>query len=179
MRKIIFIGTLHGGITSKHELKELLERYSPNQVLVEVTEEDLDMNKLESYPEEMQFAVGWARDNRIKVNGFDSSIEVTKGGFTDEDNKKLMKNQIELLSEKNRDWKDLNKPENLEMLDNDARTSLEPFVDFEKELEREHEMLFNINKKAIKEGVIVVITGAGHLNFFEKNFSDAEFPLRK
>ncbi len=40
-------------------------------------------------------------------------------------------------------------------------------------------MVKNIRKAAIPQGKIVIVTGAGHLQHFEKAFPHAEFPLRR
>ena len=39
-------------------------------------------------------------------------------------------------------------------------------------------MLDNIKKLAIKEGKILIVTGAYHLDFFEQSLKEATFPYR-
>ena len=50
MRKIIIIGTLHVGLTPDNELKEVLEEYNPDQILVEIDEKDLGKKKFLQSP---------------------------------------------------------------------------------------------------------------------------------
>jgi len=72
-------------------------------------------------------------------------------------------------------WKDFNKIENEKLLDVDGFDEL---INQDKERARENEMLKNIEANIIESGTIVVITGTGHLNFFERNIKDAIFPFR-
>jgi len=81
------------------------------------------------------------------------------------DQKKAMKNLT---------WKDMNKKNNLMLLD---VSSEEKLIDKKKEIKREQEMLKNIKKK-LGTGNTLIITGCGHLNFFERNLKNAIFPLR-
>ncbi len=175
MRKIIIIGTLHAGLTPENELKEVLEKYSPDQLLVEIVEEDVKKEKFDSYPPEMIFVYKWAKKNKIKVNGFDSKIDVFSKGMAEEDNEKVIQEQKILMNNLNLKWKDMNKAENLKKLDTDSAKKL---VDPEKEAKRESEMLKNIKKSMIRGGTIVIITGCGHLEFLERHIKDAIFPFR-
>ena len=176
MRKIIIVGTLHAGLTPEDELKEVLEKFNPDQVLVEIIQKDIDNKKFDSYPSEMIFAYKWANNKGIKVRGFDYKINVLKEKMTEEDNKKVIEEQKELIKKTGKfDWKDMNKEENLKLL---KIESAERLVDPKKEKKREIEMLENINKVMISKGVVVIITGVGHLGFFRKNIKDALFPFR-
>ena len=113
MRKIIIIGTLHS-YTPSNELKEILEKYKPNQLLVEITQENINKNNFKSYPEEMVFAYGWAIKNKIKVNGFDSTINVFMEGKTEEANQIAEKrnlppgNILHCIISRDRHFKELN-----------------------------------------------------------------------
>ena len=49
MRKIIIIGTIHSGFTPNKELEEVLEKYHPKQLFVEIAEEDVTKNKLKNH----------------------------------------------------------------------------------------------------------------------------------
>lgn len=172
MRKIIVIGTLHAGITPNQGLEEALKDHHPDQILVEIAQDDIDNNKIETYPPEMIFAYQWALKNNIKVNGFDSKINTLKKGMGEEDNQKAIEKQTEIMQ--GFTWKDMNKPENNKKLDIKEAKIL---VDHNKENKRNREMLQNINNLMLNEGVIVILTGCGHLDFFEKNLQ-ALFPYR-
>ena len=80
LRKIIVIGTLHAGITPNNELKDVIESFEPDQLLVEIVNDDIVKNDLSSYPPEMIFAFEWAKSNKVKVAGFDSKIDVFREG---------------------------------------------------------------------------------------------------
>ena len=69
----------------------------------------------------------------------------------------------------------MNKAENLKKLDTDSAKNL---VDSKKEEKREFEMLKNIKNSMIDNGKILIITGCGHLDFFEKHIINAVFPFR-
>lgn len=172
-RKIIIIGTLHAGITPNDELKEVIENFKPDQILVEISNEDIDKNDLSSYPPEMIFACTWAKNNNVKVAGFDSKMNVLKEGVMLNDNQDVIEKQKNLI--KNLSWKDFNKIENEKLLDGDG---IEEIVDSEKDKARELEMLNNIDSFIIKNGTVLIITGIAHLNFFERNINKAIFPFR-
>src|SRR3990167_8018180 len=93
MRNIIIIGTVHSGFTPNKELEEVLEKYSPDQLFVEVAEEYVAKNKLRKYQPEMIFALRWAKKNKIKVNGFDVAENTLKKGVTKKEIKNLIKEQ--------------------------------------------------------------------------------------
>lgn len=173
MKKVIIIGTLHAGLTQENELKEILKKYNPNQLLIEVAQADIKNGKLNSCPPEMVFAYNWAKKNKIRVNGFDSKIDVYKKGITEEDNKRVIKEQKKLM--KNLSWKEMNKSENLKKINTSSARKL---VNPEKEEKREYEMLKNINKAMIYNGTILIVTGCGHLDFLKRYVKGAIFPLK-
>lgn len=172
-KKIIVIGTLHAGITPNNELKEVIERLKPDQLLIEIANDDIAENNLSSYPPEMIFALEWAKINNIKVVGFDSKINVFREGVMPKDNQAMIEKQKKII--KKISWKDFNKIENEKLLDVDG---LDELIDHDKERARENEMLKNIEANIIERGTIVLITGTAHLNFFERNIKDAIFPFR-
>lgn len=172
MKKIIIIGTLHG-MTPESELEELFNKYKPEQILVEIAEADLEKDKIKSYPREMVFAYKWAKKNGIPTAGFDSGINSLRDGATEKDNQKLIEVETELLE--GLTWKDMNRRENDTLLDTDFYFQV---VDPNKERKREEEMLKNIQNLSIEDKIVMIITGAGHLKFFEKNIPAAIFPLR-
>jgi len=171
VRKIIVIGTLHGGITSGSELQKVLEEYNPDQLLVEIAQEDLDSNQLSSYPSEMIFASNWAKEKGIRLNGFDSKINVLKEGMTEADNQRVIEEQKALMGKLS--WKDMNKASNYEKIETESAKAL---VDWEKEAERESEMARNAANSMIETGTVVILTGCGNLGLFRKQFKNAIFP---
>ncbi|MFH1972091.1 MAG: hypothetical protein ABIJ18_01295 [archaeon] len=173
MRKIIIIGTLHAGLTSKNELQKILEKINPDQLLVEIAEEDIKNGKFDLYPPEMIFAYKWGKKRRINVNGFDSKINVIRKGLTEEDNQQVIKEQKKLMQ--NLNWKDMNKSKNLKKIKTNSSKKL---IDPIKEAKRESELLKNIKKTMIPDGIITIITGCGHLDFFSKHIKGAILPLR-
>ncbi|MEK6842233.1 MAG: hypothetical protein AABX84_00295, partial [Nanoarchaeota archaeon] len=63
MRKIYIIGTIHG-MTPNNELKSILKKINPNQILVEITEKYLKNKKFKNYPKEMVYAYSWGIKNK-------------------------------------------------------------------------------------------------------------------
>ena len=172
MRKIIIIGTLHLGLTPNKELREVLDEIKPDQLLVEINERDIKNNNFKKYIPEMVFAYRRAKKKKISVSGFDSSINVLSQGMTEKDKKRIIQKQKRLA--KGHNWKDLNKEKYLKLL----RGSEEGLIDWKKEQKREEKMLQNIKKAMQPNGKIVIVTGCGHLSFFEKSIKDAVFPFR-
>jgi len=172
MRKIYFIGTLHGGCTPQDELQEILNNLSPDQLMVEIRQKDIEGKNFNNYPNEMIFAYKWAVDKDIPVYGMDTVTFDMAEGKNGEDNQKVMDMQIKIIRQHN--WKDFNKEEYGKLLDIPELLEL---VDKEKANLREQEMLKNILKNAISKGTIVVLTGSGHLTFFAKALPEAIFPL--
>ena len=172
MRTIIIIGTLHEGLTPVDELQEILEDIHPDQLLVEITKEDLQDERFGKYPKEMVYAHKWAKKNNIQVNGFDSPIDVMKHNITKEDEKHAVSEIYKLL--KDHTWKDMNKKE---YQDIESRL-IEELVDPLKHKKRQQEMLQNIKRSMLSQGKILILTGAGHLEFFEEHLPEATFPFR-
>lgn len=172
-RKIIVIGTLHAGITPNNELKETIESFQPDQLLIEIANDDIVKKNLSLYPPEMIFTFEWAKNNNVKVAGFDSKINVFREGAIPEDNQAIIEKQKKLI--KKLSWKDFNRIENEKLLDVD---DLNVLIDKDNERARENEMLKNIEANIIETGTVVIITGTSHLNFFERNIKDAIFPFR-
>ncbi|MDP1694795.1 MAG: hypothetical protein Q8L34_04610 [Candidatus Woesearchaeota archaeon] len=171
MRRIIFIGTIHCGVTDEKELELLLSNYKPNQLLVEIAQEDLDNKKLKPYPPEMVFGYKWAKKHKIQVNGFDSPINVLKEGLTAEHRKRILDKQLAIIKKYN--WKDFNKKYYCKKIG-----FYREYIDVEKNKRRNEEMVKNIEILIQTRGIIVVLTGAGNLTYFEKHVKDTEFPLR-
>jgi hypothetical protein len=174
MKQIFIIGTLHGGWTPGQELQGELEKIKPDQLLVEICDSDLKDGEIDGYPPEMIFAYQWAKENQVPVVGYDSRIKVFKDGVSDQDNQDLIEKQKQQFGQLS--WKDANKLENRGLFKGEDYYKL---VDPEKDKLREQEMLDNIKDVIADQGRTVVLTGCGHLGFFEKNLSEAEFPLNK
>ena len=171
MQEIIFIGTIHG-FTPIKDLKDIFEKYKPKQIFVEICQGDIDRNKISQYPKEMIEAYNWAKKNKIKVKGFDFSANVLVKRKTDEDNKKLIERQEKIV--KKYDWKKFNKSKFLELLNKNE----DNIVDKDKFRLRQEKMFENIKKNLTETEITIIMTGAGHLTFFESKFPHAIFPLR-
>lgn len=173
MQELIFIGTLHGGLTPSGELTAMLKELQPNQILVEIDQDDLESDTLKAYPQEMVAVSRWARGQGIPATGFEAKMNVKKSGVTDADEERLWQEQGDII--RRHDWKDFNKKENDGILDTESWSSI---VDQKKWDDREAQMRENILKGAKKEGRTVVVTGSGHIPFFVEAFPHARFPLR-
>lgn len=174
-RKIIVIGTLHAGITPNDELKEVIESFEPDQLLVEIANDDIVKNDVNAYPPEMICALEWAKSNAVKVAGFDSKTSIFLEGTLPDDNQAMLEKQKEVIKNVSLSWKDFNASGNEKLLDVVGSDEL---IDQNKEKAREYEMLKNIESNIIERGTIVIVTGVGHLDFFERNIKDAIFPFR-
>ena len=173
MRKIYVIGTVHNMLPGKKkELKSLLEDIDPDQILVEIVNKDLRNNRIRKYPKEMIFAYIWAIKNGKKVNGSDVPINIIRKGFSQKELKIVEKSLTKIASKYT--WKELNKSKyirKLEIFD-------DKIIDKKKHRLRQKKMLENIQKNMIKDGTILILTGSGHLKFFEKKLKEAIFPFR-
>jgi hypothetical protein len=170
--ELIFIGTLHAGLTPHNELQAILEKYAPELLLIEISQSDIDSNNLSDYPDEMVFAFEWAKTNNIQVKGFDSKINTLMDNKTSLDNEAVIAEQKILLGKHT--WIDANIDKVMRLLDTAESIAL---TDKSKEHLREEEMRDNINK-LISNSKIVILTGVDHLPFFEKTFKNAIFPFR-
>jgi len=109
MNNVYFIGTLHGGLTDHRQLQDVLEEYQPDQLLVEIIDDDLGNEAIKKYPDEMQFAYNWAKNNDITCRGFDVDIDVRKSGVSKEDEDRVIAEEDEILD--GYSWKDANRSE--------------------------------------------------------------------
>lgn len=171
---VFFIGTLHGNFTPHDELLELVESFNPSRLLIEMTQADIESGSTEKYPDEMQAALAWATDKHIKVYGIDSDIKTLKDGVTDDDLKLLAVEQSAVI--RKHDWKEFNKP--TINPDLETKTWLR-IIDKAKEDERNLEMFKNVRRQIDRSynANTVVITGSGHIRFFNGKFAYAHFPL--
>jgi hypothetical protein len=173
MRKIIFIGTLHAGLTPKNELGKILDSLKPDQLFIEIPPEAVDNKRIFAYPDEMIFALRWAKRNRILVSGFDANIEIIKKGKTEKDSRAVLRKQKMII--KKYGWRNFNRERFSELLDKEAKD----LIDLRKWRLREEKMAKNIAAELIKSGTIIILTGVSHLSFFEKKFRRAEFSFRR
>lgn len=149
----------------------MLEKYAPDQLLVEIADSDLASGKIGSYPPEMRSAYEWAKKKGIGVRGFDSKIDVLAEGLGEADNQRAIEEQKKVMGALT--WKDFNKQENLKkLLDVGAW-----LVDSVKNKERNREMMDNIRNVMDAEGTVVVLAGCVHLRDIKASFPKAQFPL--
>ncbi len=173
MQNLIFIGTLHARFTPHGELRAVLEQYAPEVLLVEISQEDLENDTVQKYPDEMIFAAGWAKETGTTVYGFDSDTNVLAEGKTERDNQIAIDEQRAIPLSYTRI--DANKSAVNEALKTPFAVAL---IDPLKWDQREHEMERNINQLLDSTKRTLVITGVGHLDYFEKQFPQGTFPLR-
>jgi hypothetical protein len=171
---LVFIGTLHCGLTPEDELIELIGSFHPSRLLIEITQQDLESSNTMKYPPEMQAALAWAKSKHIEVHGIDSSIKTLKEGILDKDLKKLDDEQTAITSKHG--WKVFNNPEFFKVLET---KTWQKIVDTAKDEERNIEMYQNICHFVNESDpeVTVIVTGSGHIPFFRDKFPTAQFPL--
>lgn len=136
---LVFIGTLHNNFTPKDELIEIIESFHPSQLLVEITQQNLDTNNTDKYPPEMQAVFAWAIKNLVKIHGIDSTIMTLKDNVSEKDLEKLDDEQVKIIHQ--HDWKDFNKHEFFDALR--TKTWYE-VIDAVKDTERNLEIATNI-----------------------------------
>ncbi|MCK5449910.1 hypothetical protein KAI32_03520 [Candidatus Pacearchaeota archaeon] len=174
MKKIIVIGTMHN-IFPKHkdELKSIIEEIDPDQVLVEIEKKDLNSDEIKSYPKEIVFAYNWAIKNKKKVDAFDVDMNLWKKGVTQKDEDRIEKEWFQKYGKHN--WKFFNKKTSENRL---TIWTIDEIIDQNKMGVRQKNMLENIKRISIKEGKVLILTGAYHLDFFAKHLKQATFPYR-
>lgn len=164
-------------LTSHQELQEEIEKINPDCIGIEITQEDINNNFIENYPDEMQFILHYAKDNSINFFGFDSNINIFRENINvTEIEEELIREQKKIISKYS--WKDFNKSENAKLL----KTSTEKrLINPNKFKLKQQEMAQNIKNNIsslTKNSKVLIITGCSHLDFFEKEFEGVQFPLR-
>lgn len=172
MKKVYIIGTVHNMFPKhKRELTSILKRINPDQVLVEIDKKDLKSSKIKKYPKEMIYAYKWAIKRKKKADGFDYDINIIIS------NKKVLieiEKKITMLIDKI-GWKSLNKKKYSLTIEKIVNNMLNK----RKALNRRRLMLKNIKSREISNGKVLILTGVGHLSFFERHIKGAIFPLRR
>lgn len=177
MRKVFIIGTLHLGFTPKDELREVLEELRLTQLFVELPPEDSEKREVaEKHSDEMAFAYRWAKENNVLVVSYDIGGGNLEKEGAEEDKEYIQLSKEELEEAKKISWRERNKKNAYK---GSAWEKIkEKFIDQKKWDAREKQMLENIRQNLADEGTVVILTGAGHLDFFEENLSEAEFLFR-
>ena len=185
MREIYVIGVIHN-LVSEKETIDVLEKFNPDQVMIEVLEEHLKNKKFKEYGKEFFHAYKWCKKNKKRVIGFDYW---KKGWPTSKDMSKSEKKEYKKIEKilikivKRYGWKKFNKKKYENLLDiyvDKAKKSV-PYIKeiYEVLPIRQKQMLKNIRKSMIKKGKLLILTGAGHLDFFQKKLKGAIFPFRE
>lgn len=172
MRNIFLLGTVPCMMPEKaFELRLLLKVMNPDQIFVEVTDNDIHVSKaLET--DEMMFIAEWGKQNNKKVVGHCFVSDCTL--LLDEDRKRLLTEEFSNLIAVN-NWKAFNK------LDTEVFHQFynlcSMMVDMNKVEEKQKKMLENIERRMVPNGKILVVTEALNLKFFEQNLKNAVIPL--
>ncbi len=171
---ILLIGTLHKNLTPNDELRDLLEEIKPTQLFVELPE--INSNKrheAENVSTEMNFAYQWARKHNIPAVSYDTeevtledSVDTTSARYKD-------LSEMELEEARQLGWRGSNRK-----LPTAWHQLMSEYIDIEKWDARERHMLENIKKNLASSGTVLILTGAAHLDFFEKSLPNAVLPLR-
>lgn len=172
MRKFYLVGTVHNMFPKhKKEFAQILKRINPDQILVEIDKKDLKSSKIKKYPKEMVYAYKWAIKRKKKTDGFDYDINIIISNK--KDLIKAEKKEKKLIDRVG--WKELNKKKYSSVIDN----IVNKIINKRKALNRRKLMLKNIKNRAIDNGKILILTGTGHLSFFERHIKGAIFPFRR
>ena len=150
MRNIFLLGTVPCMMPEKAlELKLLLEIMNPDQIFVEIADNDLHNG-----------------------HGFISDCNLL---LEENRNKILIEEFSHLIAGNN--WKVFNKIDS-EIYEN-FYNLCSMMIDIKKVEEKQNKMLVNIEKKIIPNGKILIVTESLNLKFFEKNLKNAVIPLRR
>ena len=173
-RELVILGTMHHMFPkNKEEFKSILEKINPDQILIEIDKKDIGSKNLQTYPKEMLFAYKWALKNKKQVDFFDIDLNLWKKGVSQKDENKIQKEWFKKYGRK--DWKFFNK--------STERTrkkiwTIDVLLDKKKMNVRQKIMLKNIKKMSLKQGKILILTGAYHLDFFRKNLKNINFWIK-
>lgn len=178
--KISIIGTVHAGWTSHQELIDEIKKLDPDNILLELSPEELFERSPEQSMRDEMFAVyNWAKQNNISVVPIDIENDILKEGVTGREA------EFSEFEEKSRkilndySWKDLNNeaPWNDPEVARLDRELEEKYIDQKKSRTRDERMAANI-KDSLVNGNNVVVTGTAHLSFLMERFPEAVFPFR-
>jgi pheromone shutdown protein TraB len=179
MKQVILIGTIHLNWTPKDELIEEIKKYSPDKLLIELTEKEVKDGPEKSIRDEMFFALNYAKEAGVEYHLFDTDISTMKLGVTGKE-PEFEEYEIQVKSLlAGKTWKDLNieaywKDPEVDKLD---KFIVEKY--YQKDLMDARNKTIEENIKAnLVEGTNVVVTGAGHLTHLLEAFPDAMAPLR-
>lgn len=130
--------------------------------------------------DEMGFATTWASTKSIPVGFFDTGMSVLKEGVSEEDPEYQELVNREIWEAQAFSWQELNKKEPWKKgrLADVQWEFWRKYIDPHKWEVREEKMLENIKRLKIPQGTVLILTGAGHLDFFERELPEAEFPFR-
>lgn len=178
MQQIIIIGTLHAGWTPADELRAVLAAQKPDQVLVELSPEELERPREDSIRDEMFAAYDWASGKDTPVAVFDHENDVLREGVRGDEDAFREYEQKSREIFRGYTWKQLNRedPWQVPAMQELEQYMNEHYIDPEKATRREAVMLETIRQKMI-DGRNVVVTGVGHLPFFSKHLPSAAMPL--
>ena len=173
MNNIFFIGTLHCGFTENSELEDIIRSLNPSLLLLEMLDTDIINNTITWYPNEMIFGMKLAQSMKVDYLWFDSKLSVLKKWVTKRNEQEIIEKQELIIKKYSR--KDFNKEE----LNKKLSHISDSIIDQEKWNQRENEMKTNIIDILLKQKnkKIMIITGVGHIPFFQKKFPKANFPL--
>ena len=122
----------------------------------------------------MIFVYNWAIKNNKKVDVFDTNkYKQIKEGITKKELNQAGKIFLKLF--KGYGWKQMNRnlKERAEYKKIESKV-----LNYAEVNARRKVMLKNIRKLSIKNGTVLILTGASHLDFFQKNIKGAIFPFR-
>jgi len=170
MNELYVIGTsqLESAIIG---IVELLNSFSPSQLFIEMTDDDVKTVDINHYEPDFIAAYNWARYNNVLIRGIDHSVSYFLDNIPFEAFLKIEELKNSFLDT---DFKELNKRKYDEMYNNIIST----FFNVEKYAERIEGMINNIRENMIYGAKSVALIGVGNLPYFEKNLPEAVFPFR-
>lgn len=179
MKKVIILGTIHLGFTPKDELIKEIEKYKPDQLLIELTEKEVKEGQENSIRDEMFYVHEFASSSAIPYVLFDTDEDTLKDGITGtEPDFLLMEEKVKQVLVGS-DWKELNEAhpwlqKDIKEIEDRIVTT---YFDTNRMKMREIKIAQNIRENLI-EGTNVVITGCGHITHLLQDLPGSVAPLR-
>lgn len=179
MKKVILLGTVHGDFTPRKELIKEVEKHKPDQLFIELTQQEVSNGKEESIRKEMFYVLEYAIENKIPYILFD----IDESCFKDE----ISENEIEQASDWGEileyfnkfSWQELNNraPNEIKKIKELKEEDIDKYFDRAKIKSRESKIEKNIITELI-DGTNVVVTGNAHLTHMLSGIPNSFAPLR-
>ncbi len=167
MSQLYIVGTAHN---PADDLESVVRSIRPQQLLLEIVDEELRRGELEDQLPEMMAMYHFAKGQGILVRGFDARVDIIIPIVTQED---LLYADGVARKYGTLGFQELNKRQYDEVWEKIARMAINP----EAHAQRQGAMVENIREMRMP-GDNLLFCGIGHLQYLERTIPDAVFPFR-